>query len=67
MNRVPFLYAFCMEGGFMDNKLLCEKLMEREDIKDIPAITVLKVAIAVLEIIDSGECFFDAEEKLDVC
>jgi hypothetical protein len=51
-----------MEGDVMDNKLLCEKLMEREDIKDIPAITVLKVAIAVLEIIDSGECFFDKKE-----
>ena len=51
----------------MDNKLLCEKLMEREDLKDIPAIMVLKVAVAILEIIDSGECFFDAEEKFDVC
>lgn len=50
----------------MDNNLLCKKLLEREDIKDIPAIHVLKVAIAVLEIIDSGECFFDAEEKTDV-
>lgn len=51
----------------MDTRLLCEKLMERDDIKDIPAIMVLKVAVAVLEIIDSGECFFDAEEKMDVC
>ena len=51
----------------MNTKLLCEKLTEREDIKDIPAITVLRVVVAVLEIIDSGECFFDAEEKTDVC
>ena len=51
----------------MDNNLLCQKLIEREDIKDIPAIHVLKVAIAVLEIINCGECFFDAEEKTDVC
>ena len=50
----------------MDNNLLCQKLMEREDIMDIPAIHVLKVAIAALEIINSGECFFDAEEKTDV-
>lgn len=50
----------------MDNKLLCEKIMERDDIKDIPAIHVMAVAIAVLEIINSGECFFDAEEKFDV-
>lgn len=51
----------------MDNKLLLQKLMERDDIKNIPAIHVMAVAIAVLEIIDSGECFFDAEEKTDVC
>ncbi len=62
-----FFVCFFLEGDVMDNKLLCEKLIEREDIKDIPAIHVLKVAIAVLEIIDSGECFFDAEENTDVC
>ena len=66
-SRVSFLYAFFMEGLKMDNNLLCQKLMEREDIMDIPAIHVLKVAIAALEIINSGECFFDAEEKSDVC
>lgn len=46
----------------MDNRILVKELSEREDLKDIPAIMVLKVAIAVLEIIDSGECFFDREE-----
>ena len=51
----------------MDNNLLCQKLMEREDIKDIPTIHVQAVLIAALEIINSGECFFDAEEKMDVC
>lgn len=50
----------------MDTKKLCELLMNDDSIKDIPAIHILKVAIAVLEIIDSGECFFDAEEKFDV-
>lgn len=46
----------------LDNKKLTEKLMKDESIKDIPAIYVLRVAVAVLEIIDSGECFFDREE-----
>lgn len=46
----------------MDNRILVKELSEREDLKDIPAIMVLRVAIAVLEIIDSGECFFDREE-----
>ena len=46
----------------MDNRVLVKELSEREDLKDIPAIMVLRVAIAVLEIIDSGECFFDREE-----
>lgn len=46
----------------MDNRILVKELSEREDLKDIPAIIVFRVAIAVLEIIDSGECFFDREE-----
>lgn len=50
----------------MNTKKLCEKLSEREDLKDIPAIMVLKVAIAVIEIINSGECLFDNEE-VDQC
>lgn len=47
----------------LDNKRLVQELAKREDIKDIPAIYALRVAIAVLEIVDSGECFFDAEES----
>ena len=50
----------------MDNKILCEKLIEREDLKDIPAIYVLRVATAVLEIIDRGECFF-IKEEVETC
>ena len=55
-------YILLLEGGVMDNRILVKELSEREDLKDIPAIMVLRVAIAVLEIIDSGECFFDREE-----
>ena len=46
----------------LDNKRMIEELAKREDLKDIPAIHVLKTAVAVLEIIDSGECFFDKKE-----
>ena len=46
----------------MDNKKLMEELTKRDDLKDIPAIFVLRVAVAILEIINSGGCFFDSEE-----
>jgi hypothetical protein len=52
-----------LEGETMlDNKKFIEELAKREDLKDIPAITTLRVAIAVLEIVDSGECFLDSKE-----
>ena len=47
----------------LDNKKFIEELAKREDLKDIPAITTLRVAIAVLEIVDSGECFLDSKEN----
>ena len=56
-----------LEGVIMDTKKLCELLMNDDSIKDIPAIHVLRVACAILQIMESGECFFDAEEKTDVC
>jgi len=33
-----------------------------EELKDIPLIYVMRVAIAVFEIIDSGECLYRLEE-----
>lgn len=50
----------------MDNKKFIEELAKREDLKDIPAITTLRVAIAILEIINSGECFFYTQEGQDL-
>lgn len=50
----------------MDNKKLIEELAKREDLKDIPAIYTLQVAVAVLEIINSGECFFYTQEGHDL-
>lgn len=46
----------------VDTKRLSEELVKKEDIKDIPAIYVLRVAVAILEIIESGECFLDSKE-----
>lgn len=46
----------------LDNKKFIKELSKREDIKDIPAIYALRVAVAVLEIIESSECFFDSKE-----
>lgn len=46
----------------MDNKKLVDLLTKDESIKDIPAIYVFRVAIAVMEIIASGECLFKLED-----
>ncbi len=52
-------------GGlkFMDMKKFSELLIQCEDLKDIPAIVVFRVAISVIEIINSGECM----KELDSC
>ena len=42
---------------------LCEKLLQRAEIKDIPLMYVFTVAYVVFEIINDGECFYDSEEK----
>jgi len=57
-----FFVCFLQEEGSMDNKKLTEELLKRDDIQDIPAIYILRVAVAILEIINSGGCFFDTKE-----
>lgn len=47
----------------MDMKKLYKKLIENENLKDIPAIYVLRVAVALLELVFSGECM----KELDSC
>ena len=47
----------------MNMKKLYEKLMMKSDIKDVPLVYVFKVANAVFELINEGECFFDTEEN----
>lgn len=47
----------------MDMKKLCDMLTNKEEIRDIPIIYVFRVASAIFEIINSGECFLDSKEK----
>jgi len=42
----------------MDMEKLFDKITENKDIEDIPIDYVLRVTIAVFEIINSGECFY---------
>lgn len=46
----------------MDMKKLCEIITSRPDLHDIPLSHIFRVACAIFEVIDSGECFFDTEE-----
>ena len=45
----------------MDMKKLCKLLFENEGIKNIPLEHVIKVAAVIIEIINSGECFYEKE------
>lgn len=45
----------------MDMTKFYECLVKDESIKDIPIIYVLRIAAAILEIIDSGECMYEIE------
>lgn len=47
----------------MNMKTLCEKLTVRPELKDIPLVYIFKVACAVFDIINEGECYYDTEEK----
>lgn len=46
----------------MDIFKICNKVMENDEVKDIPFIYVMKVIRCVIEAISSGECFYDNEE-----
>ena len=45
----------------MDLKKLCDKVLENEEVKDIPLIFVLTVINSVIEAISPGECFLSTE------
>lgn len=47
----------------MDIEKMSNVLINRPDLADIPEILILRVACAMLEVINSGECF----KELDSC
>lgn len=47
----------------MDIQKLFEKLVDHEEIKDMPITDVFKVFFCIVDIISSGECYYDSEEK----
>lgn len=47
----------------MDTNKLSKLIVQREELKDIPAIVILRVAISLIELINSGECL----KELDSC
>lgn len=46
----------------MDMNKLFKALTAHDDIQDIPLTYVMRITIAVFEILNSGECFYDLEE-----
>ena len=50
----------------MDVKKLSDLIIKKEDLKDIPALIILRVVACVIEVINSGECFFDRKEQENV-
>lgn len=45
----------------MDIVKLCEKVLEDEEIRNIPLVYVYAVVYSVINAISSGECFIDTE------
>lgn len=45
----------------MDVLKLFEKVIENEDVKDIPLLYVFEVICAVIDAIGTGECFYNTD------
>lgn len=45
----------------MDILKLCKKVLENEDVKNIPIVFVYAVVMSVVEAIGTGECFYETE------
>ena len=46
----------------MDMDKLFKALTSKDDIKDIPLTYIMRVTVALFEIINSGECLYHLEE-----
>lgn len=53
---------FLCKNLCMDVLKLCEKVLESEDVKDIPIMYVYIIVNCVIEAISSGECFYGIGE-----
>ena len=53
---------FLFHNLIMDIKKLYEKVIQSEEVHDVPLIHILKVLNVVMEIIGSGECFYKEED-----
>ena len=47
----------------MDMNKFCDKLIEDENLKDIPLTFVFRVVLSVFSLIESGECFYENEDE----
>lgn len=45
----------------MDIMKLCKKVLESEEVQDIPVIYIYLIINSVIEAINSGECFYPTE------
>lgn len=45
----------------MDIMKLCKKLFEKDEIQEIPVSYVYTILNAIIELISSGECFYNIE------
>ena len=45
----------------MDLEKLCQRVMNSDDVKEIPVIYVYKIIFTIIDAISSGECFYDTE------
>ena len=52
---------FLCKNQSMDVVKLCDILLEEDELKDIPLTYILRVAIEVICVISSGECFYKNE------
>lgn len=52
---------FLCQNLSMDIKKLYEKVIQSEEVHDIPLIHILTVLNVVMEIIGDGECFYENE------
>lgn len=52
---------FLCQNLSMDIKKLYEKVIQSEEVHDIPLIHILMILNVVMEIIGDGECFYENE------